>query len=51
MLDDDVGAFVVEGDTQLRQELVGGLAHHHGAEELAAEPCTAAYLTVLALLR
>ena len=40
MLDDDVGALVLEGDTQLGQELVGRLAHHHGAEELSSEPGT-----------
>ena len=38
MLDDDEVAFVFVGDAQVCEEGVGGLAHHHGGEELAAEP-------------
>jgi hypothetical protein len=42
VLDDDVVTLVLEGDTHLAQEHVGRLAHHHGAEELPAEPRAAA---------
>ena len=40
VLDDDKVAFVVVGDTDVAEEGVGGFAHHHGGEELAAEPGT-----------
>ena len=40
VLDDDKVAFVVVRDTDVAEEGVGGFAHHHGGEELAAEPGT-----------
>lgn len=42
VLDDDEVALVLEGDADLAQEHVGRLAHHHGGEELPAEPGAAA---------
>ena len=42
MLDDDVVAFVFEGDAKRGEESVCGFAHYHCGEELAAEPCAAA---------
>lgn len=40
VLDGDPLAVVLVRDANLVEEQVGGLAHDHGAEELAAEPCT-----------
>ena len=42
MADDDVGLVFVVRDTDFVEEEVGGLADHHGREELAAEPGSAA---------
>ncbi|KAJ3478004.1 hypothetical protein NLG97_g8692 [Lecanicillium saksenae] len=42
VFDDDVVALVLVGDANLAEEGVGGLAHDHGGEELAAEPGAAA---------
>jgi hypothetical protein len=42
VLDDDVVLGLVVRDVELVEEEVGGLAHHHGREELAAEPGAAA---------
>ena len=42
VLDDDVVALVLVGHVQLVQEAVRGLAHHHGAEQLPAQPGAAA---------
>lgn len=38
VLYDNEISFVFEGNTELNQESVSGLAHNHGAEELATEP-------------
>jgi len=38
VLDDNVVTFVLEGHSDLAQEHVGGLPHHHSAEELPAQP-------------
>lgn len=43
MLHDDEVALVVVGDAEVVEECLGGLAHDHGAEELAAEPGAAAW--------
>ena len=42
VLDHHVIALVVEGHADLAQEHVGRLAHHHGAEQLPAQPGAAA---------
>lgn len=42
VLDDHIVALILVGDIELVQEVVRGLAHHHGAEELASQPCAAA---------
>ena len=42
VLDDDVVALVLVGHVQLVQEAVRGLAHHHGTEQLPAQPGAAA---------
>ena len=42
VLDNDVGAFVFVGDAEIAKEDVARFAHHHGAEELAAEPGSSA---------
>lgn len=39
VLDDDIVAFVFERDSDLLEEVVGGLADHHGRHELSADPC------------
>jgi hypothetical protein len=31
-------AFIIKWDAQIVQERIGGLPHHHGTEELPAEP-------------
>lgn len=41
MLDDDVVSFVFVRDAKVTEECVGRFPHHHGGEELAAEPGTA----------
>ena len=43
VLDDDVVALIFEGDAEGGEEGVCGFAHDHSGEELAAEPCAAAY--------
>ena len=43
VLDDDVVALVLVGHVELVQEAVRGLAHHHGAEQLPAQPGAAAW--------
>ena len=40
MLNDHVVAFILVCHSELSNELMGGLAHHHGGEELAAKPST-----------
>ena len=42
VLDDDVVALVLIGHIELVQEVVRGLAHHHGAEQLPTQPGAAA---------
>ena len=42
VLDDDVVALVLIGHVELVQEVVRRLAHHHGAEQLPAQPGAAA---------
>ena len=38
MLDDDIVALVLVGDLELVEQVVRGLADHHGGEQLAAQP-------------
>ena len=43
MFDNDVVFFFFVRDTEVAEEGIGRLTHDHGREELAAEPCTAAF--------
>ena len=43
MLDDDVVTLVLIWHTQFVEQVVRGLAHNHGAEELASQPGATAW--------